>query len=73
MLTHVLADGYQRFAELEAAGVSEVDPQWAVGIADDPVVLDLTAALPWIKRQPKLVFRDRPIHRCPCRLLCRVP
>lgn len=55
-MTQVLADGYRRFAELEAAGVSEIYFDWATGIADDPAVLDLIAALPGIKRQPNLVF-----------------
>jgi len=55
-MTQVLADGYRRFAELEAAGISEIYFDWATGIADDPAVLHMIAALPGIKRQPNLVF-----------------
>ncbi len=55
-MTQVLADGYRRFAELEATGVSEIYFDWASGIADDPTVLELIAALPGIKGQPNLVF-----------------
>lgn len=55
-MRQVLADGYRRFAELEAADVSETYFDWAMGIAGDPAMLDLIAALPGIKRQPNLVF-----------------
>ncbi|WP_448263622.1 DUF2332 domain-containing protein [Microbacterium aurum] len=55
-MIQVLADGYRRFAELEAAGISEIYYDWAKAIADDPAVLSLIAALPGTKRQPNLVF-----------------
>ncbi|MAB20301.1 MAG: hypothetical protein CMH33_05230 [Microbacterium sp.] len=55
-MSQVLADGYRRFAELEAAGVSAIYFDWATGVADDPAVLDLIAALPATKKQPNLVF-----------------
>ncbi|WP_229382356.1 DUF2332 domain-containing protein [Microbacterium schleiferi] len=55
-MTQSLAEGYRRFAKLEAAGVSEIYFDWAIGISEDPVVLGLIAALPGIKRQPNLVF-----------------
>lgn len=55
-MTQALADSYRRFAELEAADVSETYFNWATGIAGDPAILDLIGALPGIKRQPNLVF-----------------
>ena len=55
-MTQSLADGYRRFAELEATGVSKTYTEWALGVADDPAVLTLICALPPGKRQPNLVF-----------------
>lgn len=55
-MDQTLADGYRRFADVEAAGVSQTYFEWAVAIADDPAVLSLIADLPGIKPQPNLVF-----------------
>lgn len=55
-MTHGIADGYRRFAESEAAGVSQTYFDWAMGVAEDQAVLGLIGALPMIKRQPNLVF-----------------
>lgn len=50
------ADRYRRFATLEACGHSPCYEQWALGLADDPSLLDLIDSLPVRKRQPNLVF-----------------
>lgn len=55
-MTHGIADGYRRFAESEAAGVSQTYFDWAMGVAEDQAVLGLLGALPMFKRQPNLVF-----------------
>lgn len=47
---------YQRFAEIEARGVSDVYEQWALGVAGDPEVSELIASFAGNKRQPNLVF-----------------
>ena len=47
---------YERFAALEARGVSPLYEEWAAGVADDPDVLALIDGLPRPKRQPNLVF-----------------
>lgn len=47
---------YQRFAELEAAGVSPIYFEWASAIARDAEALALIEGLPGMKRQPNLVF-----------------
>ena len=47
---------YQRFAIVEARGVSPTYEQWAENIAADRAVAGLIAVLPPIKRQPNLVF-----------------
>ena len=55
-MEHVVAEVYRRFADLEAAGVSQTYFEWASAIADDDEVLALISGLPRIKRQPNLVF-----------------
>ncbi|MFF2677659.1 DUF2332 domain-containing protein [Arthrobacter koreensis] len=50
------AAGYERFAALEARGVSPLYEEWAAAIAEDPEVLALIDGLPRPKRQPNLVF-----------------
>lgn len=50
------AAGYERFAALEARGVSPLYEEWAAAIAEDPEVLALIDSLPRPKRQPNLVF-----------------
>lgn len=51
-----VADVYRRFAEFEAAGVSDTYFEWSSAIAEDPEVADLISELPGIKVQPNLVF-----------------
>ena len=51
-----VADRYRRFADVEARGISETYSGWAVGVAEDPVLLDLIRQLPKGKTQPNLVF-----------------
>ena len=51
-----VAETYQRFAEIEACGVSPIYESWALGVAQDPEVCALISSLPRIKRQPNLVF-----------------
>ena len=50
------AEAYQRFAELEARGVSDIYYEWSNAIAADPEVLALITKLPAIKKQANLVF-----------------
>ncbi|MEB7504933.1 DUF2332 domain-containing protein [Arthrobacter koreensis] len=50
------AAGYERFAALEANGVSPLYEEWAASIAKDDAVLGLIDGLPRPKRQPNLVF-----------------
>ncbi|WP_202562841.1 DUF2332 domain-containing protein [Agreia sp. COWG] len=56
MTETAVAQLYQRFADREARGVSDVYFDWATGIARDAGVLQLVAGLPERKRQPNLVF-----------------
>jgi len=51
-----VAEVYQRFAELEARGISETYAAWADSIARDADILDRIATLPGMKKQPNLVF-----------------
>ncbi|MBF4992753.1 DUF2332 domain-containing protein [Arthrobacter gandavensis] len=55
-MTSPTAAGYERFAALEARGVSPRFEEWAAAIAADPDVLSLIDGLPRPKRQPNLVF-----------------
>ena len=55
-MTSGTAAGYERFAVVEARGVSPLYEEWAVSIADDDAVLALIEGLPRHKRQPNLVF-----------------
>lgn len=55
-MTTATAAGYERFAAVEARGVSPVYEEWAASIADDDAVLVLIDSLPRPKRQPNLVF-----------------
>ncbi|WP_404321045.1 DUF2332 domain-containing protein [Arthrobacter luteolus] len=55
-MTSATAAGYERFAALEARGVSPLYEEWAASIADDDAVLTLIDSLPRPKRQPNLVF-----------------
>lgn len=52
----IVADYYQRFAELEARGVSAIYEDWGLGVAGDAHVQSLIAALPRHKQQANLVF-----------------
>ena len=47
---------WYRRAAVELAGTSELQVEWALGIAGDPDVLDLVDRLPRDRRQPSLVF-----------------
>src|SRR4051794_34357137 len=51
-----LAAVYRRFAEREARGRSDLYAELALGVAGDPELLALLAALPRAKRQPNLLF-----------------
>lgn len=51
-----VADLYQRFADIEARGVSDTYDEWASAIARDPQIVAMIAQLPGIKKQPNLVF-----------------
>lgn len=55
-MTSGTAAGYERFAAVEARGVSPLYEEWAAAIAKDPDVLALIDQLPRPKRQPNLVF-----------------
>jgi len=47
---------YRAFGEIEAAGMSPVYEEWALGISDDADLLALIDSLPPARRQPNLVF-----------------
>jgi hypothetical protein len=51
-----IARAYLWFADHEAAGRSELYRELALGVAADPELLELLAALPAPKRQPNLLF-----------------
>lgn len=51
-----IAQGYRRFAAVEAATVSPSYAELARAVADDPEILRLLAAQPVGKRQPNLLF-----------------
>lgn len=51
-----VAEGYRRFANVEALGVSSTYYEWAMEISDDPEILELISQLPGMKKQPNLVF-----------------
>lgn len=54
--TEALRTYYRRFAELEAAGVSQIYSDWALGVAEDGEVLERLLTLPRPKRQANLLF-----------------
>ena len=56
VLRDEVADRYRRFADVEARGISETYFGWAMGVVEDPVLLDLIRQLPKAKTQPNLVF-----------------
>lgn len=60
-----MAEGYRRFASMEAHGVSVTYENWAEGIAADPELVGLIAALPRTKQQPNLVFAAARWLGCP--------
>ncbi|NYJ04259.1 DUF2332 domain-containing protein [Petropleomorpha daqingensis] len=51
-----IANGYRRFAEVEAAETSPLYARLALAVADDPDVLAFLGGLPAGKRQPNLLF-----------------
>src|SRR5262245_9147417 len=54
MLT--IAEQYRQFASMEARGTSPLYEQFALGVAEDPDLLELLSELPPVKRQPNLLF-----------------
>jgi hypothetical protein len=61
-----IANGYRRFAEVEAAEASPLYARLALAVADDPDVLSFLGALPTGKRQPNLLFAAvRYLHGTP--------
>lgn len=60
-----VAQGYRRFAGVEAHGVSPVYEDWAQGVAADPGLIELIAALPRNKQQPNLIFAAARWLGCP--------
>ncbi|MER2134453.1 MAG: DUF2332 domain-containing protein [Arthrobacter sp.] len=64
-MTTATAAGYERFAAVEARGVSPLYEEWAASIADDDAVLVLIDSLPRPKRQPNLVFASARLAGAP--------
>lgn len=60
-----VADGYRRFARVEAHGASPIYEDWAQGIAADPELVELIAKLPRNKQQPNLIFAAARWLGCP--------
>ncbi|WP_104160935.1 DUF2332 domain-containing protein [Arthrobacter sp. ZGTC212] len=60
-----VAGVYERFAEIEARGVSPIYEEWGRGISQDPAVCTLISSLPPIKRQPNLVFAAARLRGAP--------
>lgn len=56
MSVDAVREGYQRFADIEARGVSEVYYDWAHGVASDDLLPERIAGLPRPKWQPNLFF-----------------
>jgi len=64
--TERIADGYRRFAEVEAAGVSPLYAELARAVAGDREILRFLAGMPVGKRQPNLLFAAvRYLHGVP--------
>jgi Uncharacterized protein conserved in bacteria (DUF2332) len=59
------ASWYRKFAEIEAPGQSAIFEDWALGVADDVVILGLLETLPRPKRQPNLLFACARLVGCP--------
>jgi hypothetical protein len=51
-----VAERYRRFADREARGRSPLYERLALGVADDPGLLELLESLPPAKQQPNLLF-----------------
>lgn len=60
-----LREFYRHFGHVEAAPVSVLYEDWALGVADDTEVLDRLLALPPEKRQPVLFFAAARLHGTP--------
>lgn len=60
-----LADGYRRWADVEARDSSPQYEAWARAIASAPDALETIGALPHVKRQPNLVFAAARLHGAP--------
>lgn len=60
-----LADGYRRWAEVEARDSSPQYESWAQAIASAPEALERIGALPIGKRQPNLVFAAARLNGAP--------
>lgn len=65
-MTSAIAEGYLRFAEVEARGRSPLYEQMAIRVAESPASLGFLATLPPSKRQPNLLFAAT-------RLVCGLP
>jgi hypothetical protein len=65
-MTERIARQYRRFAEAEARGHSPLYDALATGVAGDPAILAVLAALPEEKQQPNLLFAAfRMVHGIP--------
>lgn len=62
-----VAETYDTFGRLWAHGTSPLYENWSLGIANDPEMLALLAALSRRERQPNLVFAASRFSGCPLR------
>lgn len=60
-----VADGYRRWAAVEARGSSAQYEAWALAVSADGDLCDRISALPREKRQPNLVFAAARVHGAP--------
>ncbi|GAB3190991.1 DUF2332 domain-containing protein [Nesterenkonia suensis] len=60
-----LREFYRHFGHVEAAPVSVLYEDWALGVAEDTEVLDRLLGLPPEKRQPNLLFAAARLHGTP--------
>ncbi|QOD94114.1 DUF2332 domain-containing protein [Chryseoglobus sp. 28M-23] len=59
---NAVADGYRRWAALEAHGSSAQYEAWALAVAADGELCERISALPREKRQPNLLFAAARVH-----------
>ncbi|MDZ5078967.1 DUF2332 domain-containing protein [Nesterenkonia sp. HG001] len=60
-----LREFYRHFGHVEAAPVSVLYEDWALGVAEDTEILDRLLTLPAEKRQPNLLFAAARLHGTP--------